>query len=73
VFEEALDALHRMIDNLDHDRLIRKNRLFMDTYVDNDAAVFSRGAPLHPSSGRSSARPTDMIRISKALRSWVPR
>ena len=35
--DEALDALHRMIDNVEHDRLIRKNRLFMHTCVDNDA------------------------------------
>jgi hypothetical protein len=36
-----------MIDNVEHDRLIRKNGLFMHTYIDNDAAVLYPAALLY--------------------------
>ena len=39
--------MHRMIDNVEHGRLIRKNRLFMHTCVDNDAAVLYPAALLY--------------------------
>jgi hypothetical protein len=40
LFEEAVDALHRIIEDLDHYRLVRKNGRFINTYVDNDSAVY---------------------------------
>jgi hypothetical protein len=40
LFEEAVDALHEIIEDLDHYRLVRKNGRFINTYVDNDSAVY---------------------------------
>jgi hypothetical protein len=38
LFEEAVDALHRIIEDLDHYRLVRKNGRFINTYLTASSA-----------------------------------
>jgi hypothetical protein len=40
LFEEAVDALHRIIEDLEGYRLIRKDGRFINTWVDNESSTY---------------------------------
>jgi hypothetical protein len=40
LFEEAVDALHRIIEDLEHYRLVRKDGRFINTFVDNETPTY---------------------------------
>ncbi len=40
LFEEAIEALHRIVEDLEHYRLVRKDGRFINTHVDNDCATY---------------------------------
>jgi hypothetical protein len=40
LFEEAVDALHRIIEDLKHYRLVHKGGRFINAYVDNETPTY---------------------------------
>ncbi len=44
LFEEAVDALRRIIEDLEHYRLVRKNGRFVNTHFYNDPVYFPRSS-----------------------------
>jgi hypothetical protein len=40
LFEEAVDALYRIVEDLEHYRLVRKDGRFINTWIDNESAAY---------------------------------